>query len=187
MIGFDFTCYAPRMSFGEDFTAWGDADEFAWRDNGNWPGHDVPNLRGRELTWHLETGQSVFDYYDECMQNARRPMTDRIPDFVEFWRDKAKAMLWLSHNDILSLTLFAPGDAAFVSFMSNVVSSKMSLKVRLPLTTFATHEQAPAPTVDAFMNRYEPVFFSEPAVFYPYHRVPEPVADVPPVRRGFFR
>lgn len=188
MIGLDFTCHEPRMSFGENFNVWGGADEFAWRDNGNWPGHEVPDLGGRELSWHLETERSVFDYYNQCLQEAGRSMPTRIPEFASFWRN-ANAMLWQFEPDLLSLTIGVPADERFVAFLSSVVSAGMSLRVRLPLTTFASRDDAAAPTADAFMHRHEPVFFTEPAVFTPFRRVVEPdeVAAPPRLGRRFFR
>lgn len=69
--------------------------------------------------------------------------------------------------------------------MASVVASGMSLKVHLPASTFATREDAPAPTVDAFVNRHEPLFFDQ-ATFTPFRRATEvePVATRP--RRGLF-
>jgi len=190
MIGFDFTCYEPRMGFDEHFRLSGAADEHEWRDNGNWPGHDVPNIRGREITWHVETERSVFEYYAECMANMGSPLPNRIPDFAGFWRDKVRGMLWQSHPDFLAITLAAPPGEGFVAFMSSVVGSRMSLKVSLPMSTFATREDAPAPTVDAFMTRNEPLFFTEQASFWPYRRVEAAIAAEPMSRdtkRRLFR
>jgi len=164
--GFEFTSYQPRISFREQFHMGGQADIYGWEHTGGIPSFGLPDISGLEVNWHLETERTVFDYYAEMMGNMGREITTRTPDFADYWRPKAQAMLWLSDGS-LSVTLASPANDTFVAFASSVVAAGLGLTVWLPTAVIAEVETAPAPSVDAFMNREEPLFFGQ-AFFSPY-------------------
>lgn len=153
---FDFECFEPYISFGSHLNIGGKVDQFEW------DGIDIfehpPDLSGFEITWHLVSGRSVFEYYANCQADLGKKISDRIPNFAEYWKNATGSIHRFSERSI-EITICHPPSSSFDCFISTVVASGQGLRVHGPRVSFADTESAPAPTVRAFMEDYEPAFF----------------------------
>jgi hypothetical protein len=157
MTMFSFKCYEPHASFGDRFRVGGEADTFEWRQH-DYHDLNVPNLKGLNISWVVESDARIFRRYEECQLNTGKAISSRVPNFREYWQD-AKGYMQRYSSDAVQIAFAAPPMPGFEAFVMSIVAAGMGVEVLTPSITFAEKESAPSPSCRAFLEDYEPAFF----------------------------